>query len=115
MATFTVRLQQIISFMVSDNGWYIKTFITPEIILCVFFFTVYNMAQAQRISNREFKLWKFLQRTESRVATFLAETCVMPHQSLFLSHQAKSKCKLPTAVEFGSRTPKSDHGSSENV
>ena len=54
-----------------------------------------SKAQAQRISNREFKLWTFLQGTESRVVTFLAETS--------------------TAVEFGSRTPKSDHGNSENV
>ena len=37
---------------------------------------VYNKAQAQRISNREFKLWTFLQGTESRVATFLAETYI---------------------------------------
>ena len=42
---------------------------------------VYNKAQAQRISNREFKLWTFVQGTESRVATFLAETCIMTHQS----------------------------------
>ena len=42
---------------------------------------VYYKAQAQIISNREFKLWTFLQGTESRVATFLAETCVMSHQS----------------------------------
>ena len=79
--------------------------------MCVL--AVYNKAQAQRISNREFKLWTFLQGTESRVATFLAETCVMSHQSL--SRQAKTKSESPTAVEFGSRTPKSDHGSSENV
>ncbi|KAK2157191.1 hypothetical protein LSH36_196g06031 [Paralvinella palmiformis] len=56
---------------------------------------------------------RYIQGTESRVATFLAETCVMSHQSL--SRQAKSKYESPTAVEFGSRTPKSDHGSSENV
>ena len=31
-----------------------------------------NKAQAQIISYREFKLWTFLQGTESRVATFLA-------------------------------------------
>ena len=43
---------------------------------------VYNKAQAQRISNREFKPWTFLQGTVSRVATFLADTCVMSHQSL---------------------------------
>jgi len=36
---------------------------------------VYNKAQARRI----------LQETESRVATFHAETCVMSHQSLSLS------------------------------
>jgi len=32
-----------------------------------------------------------------------------------LSRQAKSKCESPTGAEFGSRTPKSDHGSIENV
>jgi len=64
----------------------------------------YNKAQAQRILNREFKLWTFLQGTESRVATFLAETCVMSHQ--FLSRQAKSKYESPTAMEFGCKTPK---------
>ena len=85
------------------------------VCVCLFvcILAVYNKAQAQRISNRKFKLWTFLQGTESRVATFLAETCVMSHQSL--SCQAKSKCESPTAVEFESRTPKSDHGSSENV
>jgi len=57
--------------------------------MCVL--AVYNKAQAQRISNREFKLWTFLQGTKSRVATFLAETCVMSHQSL--SRQAISKCE----------------------
>ena len=41
----------------------------------------YNKEQIQRISNREFKLWTFLQGTESRVATFLAEICVISHQS----------------------------------
>ena len=45
---------------------------------------VYNTAQAQRISNCEFTLWTFLQETESRVATFLAETCVMSHQCVFV-------------------------------
>ena len=40
---------------------------------------VYNKAQAHIISNREFKLWTFLQGTESRLATFLAETSVMSH------------------------------------
>ena len=79
--------------------------------MCVL--AVYNKAQAQRISIREFKLWTFLQGTESRVATFLADKCVRPHQSL--SRQAKTKSESPTDVEFGSRTPKSDHGSSENV
>ena len=33
--------------------------------------TVYNKAQAQIISNCEFKLWKFLQGTEYRVATLI--------------------------------------------
>ena len=49
---------------------------------CVCVLAVYNKAQAQRISNREFKLWTFLQGTESRVATFLAETCLMSHQNV---------------------------------
>ena len=40
--------------------------------------TVYNKAQAQRISNHEFKLWTFLQGTEYRVATFLAEINLEP-------------------------------------
>jgi len=53
-----------------------------QCILCVCVLAVYYKAQAQRISNREFKHWTFLQGTESRVATFLAETCVMSHQSL---------------------------------
>ena len=79
--------------------------------MCVL--AVYYKEQAQRISNREFKLWTFLQGTESRVATFLAETCLMSHQSL--SRQAKSKYESPTVMEFGCKTPKSDHGSSENV
>ena len=52
-----------------------------ECVCLCFFLVVYNKAQVQRISNREFKLWTFLQGTESRVATFLAETCVMSHQS----------------------------------
>jgi len=42
--------------------------------VCVCVLAVYNKAQAQRISNCEFKLWTFLQGTESRVATFIAET-----------------------------------------
>jgi len=37
----------------------------------------------------------------------------MSHQSL--SRQAKSKCESSTAVEFGCKTPMSDHGSSKNV
>ena len=74
---------------------------------------VYNKAQAQLISKRELKHWTFLQGTESRVATFLAERCVISHQSL--SRQAIVKCESPTAVEFGCNTLKSDHDSSENV
>ena len=93
---------------------YVSVSVCISECVCVWFFlVVYNKAQAQIISNREFKLWRFLQGTESRVATFLAETCVMSHQSL--SHQAKSKYESPTAVELGCKTPKSDHGSSENV
>ena len=90
---------------------FVFVFVYVYIYVCVCVLAVYN--KAQRISNHEFKLWTFFQGTESRVATFLAETCVMSHQSL--SHQAKSKCESPTAVEFGSRIPKSDHGNSEKV
>ena len=57
-----------------------------QIGVCVL--AVYNKAQAQRISNREFKLWTFLQGTESRVATFLAETCVMSHQPVCVCMRA---------------------------
>ena len=39
-----------------------------------------------------------------------AKTCVMSHQSL--SRQVKPKSESPTAVEFGSRSSKSDHGRS---
>ena len=45
--------------------------------VCVCVSVVWNKALAQRISNGEFKLLAILQGTESRVATFLAETCVM--------------------------------------
>ena len=41
--------------------------------MCVL--AMYNKIQAERISNREFKLWTILQGTEPRVATFHAETC----------------------------------------
>ena len=44
-------------------------------------------------------------------ATFQAETCLMSHQSL--SRQGIKRESL-TAVEFGSRTPKSYNGSCEN-
>ena len=56
---------------------YMYMYIYIYIYVCVL--AVYNKAQAQRISNREFKLWTFLQGTESRVATFLAETYIMSH------------------------------------
>ena len=56
------------------------------VCVCVFFLAVYNKAQAQGISNREFKLWTFLRGTESRVATFLAETCVMSHHAVPVSN-----------------------------
>ena len=97
-------------FWVQFQQWNVKQY---DVNVCVCVLAVYNKAQAQRISNREFKLWTFLQDTESRVATFHAETCVMSHQSL--SRQAKSKYESPTAVESGCKTPKSDNGSSENV
>ena len=51
------------------------------IVSSVCVLAVYN-AQAQRISSHEFKLWTFLQGTQSIVATFLDETCVISHQSL---------------------------------
>ena len=64
------------------------------VCLCVYVYVcvlaVYN--KAQRILNREFKLWTFLQGTECRVATFLVETCEMSHQSL--SRQAKNKKRI---------------------
>ena len=47
-----------------------------EVCVCVCVLAMNNKAQAQRVSNREFKLWTFLQGTQSRVATFLAEVCV---------------------------------------
>ena len=50
------------------------------VCVCACVLAVYYKAQAQIISNREFKLWTFLQGTESRMATFHAETCVMSHQ-----------------------------------
>ena len=70
--------------------------------VCVCVLDVYDKVQAQIISNCEFKLWTFLQETESREATFLAETYVMSHQSL--SPQTKTKSEWTTAVEFGGRT-----------
>ena len=63
--------------------------------MCVL--AVHNKAQAQIISNREFKLWTILQGTTSRVATFHAVTCVMSQRSL--SRQA-TKSEARTAVEF---------------
>ena len=44
---------------------------------------MHNKGRTQRISNREFKLWTFLQWTKSRMATFHAETCVMSRQSIW--------------------------------
>ena len=54
---------------------YVCMYVCMCVCVCVCVLAVYN--KAQRISNREFKLWTFLQGTESRVATFLAETCVI--------------------------------------
>ena len=50
------------------------------VCVCV---VVYNKAQAQIISNREFKFLTLLHGTESRLATFFnVEACVMSsHQS----------------------------------
>ena len=98
------------SITVPVRRWRSTNFMCVCVCVCVCLAVYYK---TQRISNREFKLWTILQGTESRVVTFHAEACVMSHQSL--SRQAKTKSESPTAVEFGSRTPKSDHGSSENV
>ena len=54
----------------------VSVYISECVCLC-FFLVVYNKAQVQRISNREFKLWTFLQG----LATFLVEKCVISHQS----------------------------------
>ena len=53
------------------------------VCVCVYVYVlaVNNKAQAERISNGEFKLWTFLQGTGSRVATFHAEKCVVSPQS----------------------------------
>ena len=64
--------------------------------MCVL--AVYNKARAQRISNREFKLWTFLQGTESTVATFLAETCVMSHQSQTAKQKQKANHLQPWSL-----------------
>ena len=65
-------------------SWNRKSFLARRVCVCVCVcvcvLVVYY--KAQRISNREFKLWTILQRTECRLSTFHAETCVMFHQSL---------------------------------
>ena len=58
------------------------------VCVCVCVLAVYYKAQAQRISNREFKLRTFLHGTESRVATFIADTCIMSHQSFSTADKA---------------------------
>ena len=40
-------------------------------VVCMYVLAVHNKAQGQIISNCEFKLWTFLQGTESRVANHL--------------------------------------------
>ena len=92
-------------FWVWGGGEWVRMCVGVCICAGVCVLAVYNTAPI--ISNREFKLWTFLQGSESRGATFLAETCVMSHQSL--SRQAKSKYESPTAVGFGCKTLKSDH------
>ena len=57
--------------------------------------------------------YKLLTNRSNTMYYQITSVCVMSHQ--FLSRQAKSKYESPTAVGFGSKTPKSDHGSSENV
>ena len=56
-----------------------------RVCVCVCVLPAYNKAQTQIISNREFKLWMILQGTNSRVATFNIETCVMYPQSMCVS------------------------------
>jgi len=60
----------------------------------------------------EFKHWTSIQGTELRLASFHAETFEMSH--LPEIRQA-TKCELPIVVVFGSKTPKSELCSSENV
>jgi len=64
-------------------------------------------------SSSQIQLQMPVSRLKSYGDCAFSVACVMSNQSL--SRQAKAKSESPTAVEFGSRTPKSDHGSSENV
>ena len=79
---------------------YIYIYVCVCMYVCVCVLAVYNKAQAQKIANRDwiqtgdFSCWNMCQS---------------------LIRQAKAKWESPTAMELGSRTPKSDHGSSKNV
>ena len=55
---------------------------------------------AQIISNREFKLWTFLQGTESRVATFLAETFCNVSPVPVHAFDAKSQTYISTHIHI---------------
>ena len=68
------------------------------VFVCVL--AVYNKVQAQRILTREFKLWTFLQGSESRVATFLAEICVMSHQSLCVCVCARARARVAGRISM---------------
>jgi hypothetical protein len=80
--------------------------------VCLSILAGWNKALAQLLSKREFNFWMILPGTESRAATFHAETRLMFHQ--FLRRQA-TKRESPVIVVLGSKRPKSDHGSCENV
>ena len=73
-----------------------------------------NAAECARIfCIGKYSLVKSNIYTQLRVTTFHAETSVVYHQSL--SRQVTKKGESPTAVVIGNKTPKSNHGSCENV
>jgi hypothetical protein len=78
--------------------------------MCVL--AVWNKAPAQIISKYELKLRTILQGTESRVEIFYAGMSVMSQQSL---SRHTTKGESPTSMKHGSKTPKSNHGSYEDV
>ena len=98
----------------SNNTKLVKRKHEPQSLaraMCVL--AVYNKAQTQRISKREFKLWTFLQGTESSMATFHAQTCVMSHLQpwrLRVEHPSQITAtmiilRLIVLLKFGVETP----------